>query len=57
MRSSQFEGSIVMIEDGRLPGCRGMAILAGRTFGAAMGIIGLVAAKAGGGRVVELGRC
>jgi hypothetical protein len=55
MRTGQFEGRIIMVECGRLPGSRGVAAFAGGAFSTSMHILGLVTGKAGGWRVIELG--
>jgi hypothetical protein len=53
VRTGQFEGRIIVVEDGWLPGLGRMAAFAGCAFGAAMRINSLVTTKAGGGCVVE----
>lgn len=54
VRSGQDEGRVVMVEGGWLPTGGRMAAFAGSPLGAGMHILALMAAKAGGGRILEL---
>ena len=53
--AGQLESGVIVVEGGRLPGCRRMAGFTGSAFGGLMHIIGGMTAKTSGGGVIKFG--